>query len=173
MWYYCKKNGSGYDKPQKLAGAGAKTASISQTGVYKIYPVMSDGTGSGVSLAKTIGIYSSLVTKANMNTTAGAKAKLKELKKGVQCGSVIYLPIFTNSGADAGDIMWSSSNTYLANAQECTIGDVDDDEFAEENKDAYGWVKITASAVFTGKVKLTGVLRNSGKKVSVTLTINE
>ena len=173
VWYYCKKNGSGYDKPQKLAGAGAKTASISQTGVYKIYPVMSDGTGSGVSLAKTIGIYSSLVTKANMNTTAGAKAKLKELKKGVQCGSVIYLPIFTNSGADAGDIMWSSSNTYLANAQECTIGDVDDDEFAEENKDAYGWVKITASAVFTGKVKLTGVLRNSGKKVSVTLTINE
>jgi hypothetical protein len=106
-----------------------------------------------------------------MNTTAGAKANLKELKKGVQCGSVIYMPIFTNSGADAGDIMWSSSNSYLANAEECTIGDVKDSEFAEENKDAYGWVKITASTEFIGKVTLTGVLRNSGKKVSVTFTI--
>jgi C1A family cysteine protease len=173
VWYCRKYDGEDYGEPKALTSEGAKTASISETGTYMVYPMLSDGSGSGEEMAKIIGIYENVAAKAKLNATDSAKAFIKELKKGVKNGAVIYMPIFADENADAGEILWSSTNTYLAVAEECTLSDVEDKEFAEANKDAYGWVKITTDGQFVGKVTLKGQLRNSGKKVSVTINVKK
>ena len=99
---------------------------------------------------------------------------------------IYYIPVFavpeksgtTLNKAGSNDIIWTSSNSCLAAAS--TVSDIGNDgmqsKIFRKALAPYAIVKITTAAAqannYTGKVTLTGTLRNSGKKVTITLNVS-
>ena len=84
----------------------------------------------------------------------------------------------TAAGTD--DIVWTSSNVNLATAETVSRWSYDGNQGSVDSslkKSAYAIVRIDTSVAqankYTGKVTITGILKNSGKKISVTLNLRK
>jgi len=95
------------------------------------------------------------------DNTVTTYRKPSDLAKSAYTDTDYIIPV-TVKGAgeakpDAGKVTWTSSNTYLA-----TVNDA--------SADGVYKVKVSTGAC-TGKVTITGVFQNSGKKINITLNI--
>ena len=114
------------------------------------------------------------VAQVSIDKTEYGKNVMKQLKAGVKRGSIIIVPVFADPGADYRDIVWESSNQYLA-----TPGDInpyfmvlkENTEPLAANPGAYAFMRIMVNDTYTGKVTFTGTTGNSGKKIQFSFNV--
>lgn len=180
IWKYRKiKNADGTknDSPEengfKNNNADIKgvkvSLSLDDAGTYEVYPVINGISGT----PKTISVYNVIATKANViepvkgifkewSTKQGISVNSKEFELGIKATG---LADGKSVNADADEIIWTSSNANLATAYDVAASSTD-------KSDIYRKVVIKLNdKKYTGKVILTGKLKNSNKKVKLTLKV--
>ena len=128
---------------------------LDKAGNYDIYPVISDSdTGKQLATgdAKNISIYDKLATKVTASKTKFDAEPNEEY--------TIDIKALASDGkmADKDEIVWSTSNSNIVKPK------------AAKSTDEYASVTLKTTSN-KGKATVTGVLKNSGKKVSITVTV--
>ena len=178
----------------------AKTIKIDVAGKYEIYPVLKTGDTTYTKIPgfdKTITIFTdtpkTVALDAKNNTvkvdhrtsesdsnSATAYRKPSDLAKSAYKYSTYYVPFFAYSDPKEGteaagattstavaDITWTSSNNNIA-----TVETAKDSDFKTSDNKYYAAAKITTYG-YEGKVTLTGEVKNSGKKIKITLNVTK
>ena len=191
--YYVRCNADGVTSdPQKMAvyaqGQNIKSVTVNYTfAEYSDELAEAAGvdkaSGEGAALTKSQKNALKKINKAYKN----AINVLKGTKSGEGAGyGIYYIPVFASpvtSGtkltlAGDDDIIWTSTNVNLASAKTVTAFTNGGYQSSLLRKAAspYAIVKIDTTAgktnKYTGKVTLTGILRNSGKKITITLNVS-
>lgn len=179
-WKYKKiKNADGTENANPAENAfknnnadikGVKVSlSLADAGTYEVYPVINGTDGT----PKTISVYNVLATKASLIEPTKGFFTEWAIKQGISVNSNEFELGIKATGiidgktvnADADEIIWTSSNANLATA-------VDVPASGTDKPDIYRKVRIKLNdKKYTGKVILTGTLKNSNKKVKLTLKV--
>lgn len=150
-WKY-KETNTGKEGTLELTGGKVV---LDKAGNYDIYPVISDSdTGKQLATgdAKNISIYDKLATKVTASKTKFDAEPNEEY--------TIDIKALASDGkmADKDEIVWSTSNSNIVKPK------------AAKSTDEYASVTLKTTSN-KGKATVTGVLKNSGKKVSITVTV--
>lgn len=146
--------------------------SLPDAGTYEIYPVINGIIGS----SKTISIYKVLASDISLIPPSGVSLKEWAGKQGIPVNynrGIFELGINATGlngnetvSADVDEIVWTSSNANIATAMDLPA--------SNDGLSLYRKVQIQMNNKnYTGKVTLTGILKNSNKKVKITLNVTE
>lgn len=132
---------------------------IDKAGVYEIYPVIyskgNDKTVLATGASKTIRIYNKLVSRTSVSEATIYAEKNKEYTVSIDAYTSKY------EEPDSDIVTWTTSNSNIVIP-----------ESVKGVTSCYEKVKLKTTGI-EGKAVVTGVFRNSGKKVSITIITGE